>query len=250
MKSMNEYREFLKDTIRKQTDFSKTDQAMKKPAPPIEKPHADDAFTIELPGPDDWKDIEDKGFLACTKNRRSHRKFSDEPLTIEELAFLCWTTQGIQMQLSEATAFRTVPSAGCRHAFETYLWIMNVKGFTPGCYRYLPMEHKLVKEFETDNMRDKVAEACNGQKFAGTASVVFFWSTIPYRMEWRYSYASHKVIAMDSGHVCQNLYLACEVINAGTCAIASYNQPVADSLLRIDGEEEFVIYISPVGKLP
>jgi len=43
-------------------------------------------------------------------------------------------------------------------------------------------------------------------------------------MEWRYDLASHKVIAIDAGHVCQNLYLACEAIGAGTCAIAAYNK--------------------------
>jgi hypothetical protein len=31
-------------------------------------------------------------------------------------------------------------------------------------------------------------------------------------MERRYALAAHKVIALDAGHVCQNLYLACEAI--------------------------------------
>ena len=46
-------------------------------------------------------------------------------------------------------------------------------------------------------------------------------------MEWRYSLAAHKVIAIDVGHVCQNLYLACEAIGAGTCAVAAYDQDSA-----------------------
>ncbi len=68
-------------------------------------------------------------------------------------------------------------------------------------------------------------------------------------MEWRYHLAAHKVIAIDVGHVCQNLYLACESIGAGTCAIAAYDQEAFDRLLRIDGKDEFVIYLSPVGKV-
>ena len=67
-------------------------------------------------------------------------------------------------------------------------------------------------------------------------------------MEWRYGLAAHKVIAPDAGHVCQNLYLACEAISAGTCAIAAYHQERMDALLRVDGEEEFTIYLAPVGK--
>ena len=61
--------------------------------------------------------------------------------------------------------------------------------------------------------------------------------------------AAHKVIAIDAGHVCQNLYLACEAIQAGTCAVAAYNQKLTDNLLRVDGEDEFAIYMAPVGKV-
>jgi SagB-type dehydrogenase family enzyme len=68
-------------------------------------------------------------------------------------------------------------------------------------------------------------------------------------MEWRYGPVSHKVIAMDAGHAAQNLYLACEAINSGTCAIAAYNQEYVDELLGLDGVDEFVIYLAPVGKL-
>ena len=71
---------------------------------------------------------------------------------------------------------------------------------------------------------------------------------LPYRMEWRYGIAAHKVIALDAGHVCQNLYLACEAIGAGTCAIAAYDQEVIDELLRIDGENELTIYLASVGR--
>ena len=63
-------------------------------------------------------------------------------------------------------------------------------------------------------MPQKLTEATLGQAFVGQAAVVFIWTTIPYRMEWRYGLASHKVIAVDAGHVCQNLYLACEAIEA------------------------------------
>ena len=55
-------------------------------------------------------------------------------------------------------------------------------------------------------------------------------------MEWRYGPAAHKVIVLDAGRVCQNLYLACEAISAGTCAVAAYDQEPTDGLLKIDGK--------------
>lgn len=78
--------------------------------------------------------------------------------------------------------------------------------------------------------------------------MVFVWATVPYRMEWRYRQAAHRVILIDAGHVCQNLYLACEAIGAGTCAVAAYDQEALDALLQLDGEEQFALYLAPVGK--
>ena len=60
---------------------------------------------------------------------------------------------------------------------------------------------------------------------------------------------SHKDIAIEAGHVCQNLYLACEGISSGTCGIAAYNQKLIDTLIEVDGKDEFVVYLSPVGKV-
>jgi len=53
----------------------------------------------------------------------------------------------------------------------------------------------------------------------------------------------------DAGHICQNLYLACEAIGAGTCAVNGYNQLAMDALLGLDGEDEFTVYLAPVGKV-
>ena len=94
-----------------------------------------------------------------------------------------------------------------------------------------------------------VARLSNGQIFVGQAAVAFIWSVIPYRTEWRYAGVSHKAVAIDSGHLCQNLYLACEGIGAGTCAIGAYDQAKMDALIGVDGEDEFVIYMAPVGKI-
>jgi len=57
------------------------------------------------------------------------------------------------------------------------------------------------------------------------------------------------VILMDVGHVCQNLYLATADAGAGTCAIAAFHQELMDELVGVDGEDEFVIYLAPVGKI-
>ena len=246
---MQHYRFFLKDTIRKQIDFSKTDQNRGFDPPPIEKPVPDKAVKIDLSEVHAGKAISNISLLEAIRNRRSHRTFSNLRLTMEELSFLLWATQGIRGRIDRGHAYRNVPSAGCRHALETYLCVLNVERLETGVYRYLPLEHQLLFEFTEDRLHEKIVEAVFDQPYPGKAAVTFIWTAVPYRMEWRYDLAAHKVIAIDAGHVCQNLYLACEAIGAGTCAIAAYDQEAMDRLLRIDGIDEFAIYMAPVGRV-
>lgn len=243
------YRYFLKDSVRLTIDFSRTDQNKGVSPPPIEKPFEKDRERIDLIPGDSWKNIAPVELVSAIINRRSHRKFLDEPLVLEDLSFLLWATQGIQEQITAGTALWTVPSAGCRHALETYLCVLNITGLKTGIYRYLPVEHQLILESTVEGLREKIIMATLGQSFIGTAPVTFIWTTIPYRMEWRYDIAAHKVILLDAGHACQNLYLACSAIGAGTCAVAAYNQSVTDKLLGVDGKDEFTVYLAPVGKI-
>lgn len=243
------YRYFLKDSIRKEIDFTKTDQSSGVKPPPVQKPYCADLKTIDLIRPKAFSGISRKDLTEAIHDRKSHRHFKDQPLTIGELSFLLWATQGIRRQVDAATAMRTVPSAGARHAFETYLCIFNVEGVQEGIFRYLPLEHQLLFIGERPDLRSSLIHASFNQFFSGSSAVTFIWSAIPYRMEWRYDLAAHKVILLDAGHVCQNLYLACEAIGAGTCAIAAYDQELIDDLIGLDGNDEFVIYMAPVGKV-
>lgn len=241
-------RYFLTDRIREDVNFQLTPQNQGEPPPPVQKPVPPNARIIALPGPESWS-IPSCELQAAIARRQSHRRFSNEPLSLDELSFLLWATQGVRRKLHEAAVLRTVPSAGCRHPFETYLAVFRVDGVEEAIYRYLPLDHALVFLKSQPRLPVYVTAAAHGQSFAGHAAVTFLWSALPSRTEWRYAEASYKVMALDAGHVCQNLYLACEAIGAGTCAIAAYNQTVADQLLDLDGDEEFVIYIAPVGKV-
>ncbi len=227
--------------------------------PAIQKPVDGSFKIIDLPVVE--KDIvKNNDLYSCIKSRRSRRAYSDTPISIEELSFLLWSTQGVQKMIPayKKTGYitlRPVPSAGGRHSFETYLAVNNVEGLEKGIYLYLPVEHKLAFSHSEEQLKEKLIYAYGGENYQeeaqwfGKAPVVFLWSCIPYRGEWRYHMEAHRLMLIDIGHVCQNLYLACESIECGACAIAGYVQKEFDDLLHIDGEEEYVIYLSAVGKL-
>ena len=243
MRSIEDYREFLKANVWPEWERIERDQAKGIPHPPWQKPAPEGAALIDLVAPEDLT-VGTMPLIEAINRRRSRRKYLQEALSMEELSFLLWTTQGVQRVREGGVAtLRTVPSAGARHPFETYLLVHRVMGLEPGLYRYLALDHKLC--FLRPSADLEVPEGW----FLHNCAVVFAWTVIPYRTEWRYSILSHKPIALDAGHVCQNLYLACEAIGAGTCAIGAYTQADMDALVEVDGVEEFTIYVAPVGKI-
>lgn len=226
-----------------------TDQRMKVPPPPLQKSYPENAELIDLIPPDDLT-VGRMELLEAINRRKSHRRYTAEPLTAEELSFLLWTVQGVHETDEKGIATRrTVPSGGARHPFELYLAVNRVDGLEPGLYRYLPLDHKLYFLWPDSELNKKVATACRQQAFIGNGAVVFIWTAVPYRSEWRYSAVAHKMIAIDAGHSCQNLYLASGAIGAGVCAIGAYHQEEMDSLLKVDGKEELTIYAGVIGKI-
>jgi SagB-type dehydrogenase family enzyme len=245
---VNSQRAFLKSDRWEEWRASETDQKRRVPPLPPEKPYPEGATLIDLIAPEKLT-VGNAPLREVIGRRRSRRRFTGESLTAEELSFLLWATQGVrQVTPDSARSQRTVPSAGARHPFETYLFVQRVEGLSPGLYRYLPVEHKLCALSRSGDLGERVSDALHGQ-YVRDSAVVFLWTAIPYRTEWRYTFMSPKVIALDAGHLCQNLYLASEAIGAGTCAIGAYDQTKADALLDVDGKDEFVIYAAPVGRI-
>lgn len=238
-------RDLLKNHAWGSLDGFVSDQAKGVPCPPWQKVPPDAAPDVLLPQHDGLGGMPLREAIG---KRRSRRKFLPDPVEAVQLSYLLWAVQGLQNLFREGQAsFRTVPSGGARHPFETVLVVRSVSGIEAGRYRYMPSQHGLVREGDAPS-REEVKAACLGQSFVGDAPVVFFWTAVPYRTEWRYGPASQKLVALDCGHVCQNLYLACESIGCGTCAVGAYDQALADRVAGVDGVDEFVIYIAPVGR--
>ncbi|MFP4345508.1 MAG: SagB/ThcOx family dehydrogenase [Anaerolineales bacterium] len=240
-------RRFLKADVWEEMET--TDQRRGKPHPPLQRPYPEAAPLISLVPMDELSLDLSTTVADAIAHRQSVRRYADEELTLEELSFLLWSTQGVRyVHPSGRALFRTVPSAGARHPFETYLVIRRVADLAVGLYRYLSLGHQLSLIRTAPDLPEKAAAACHRQSFVADAAVTFFWTAVPYRTEWRYGEAAAKLVALDAGHVCENLYLAAAAVGCGACAIAAYNQSLVDDLLGVDGEEEFAIYVAPVGK--
>ena len=178
-------RELLKGYHAGDAGAEETDQQQKLPSISPMKEKIGKG-TISLPK--DFQELTVQGnLLELIAERKSRRQYQEKPLTLLELSYLLWATQGVR------------------------------------------------------NM-------------AGHKNPVTFRNALPYRTEWRYGQKAAKYILLDAGHVCENLYLACQSIGCGTCAIGAYDQDYLDELLGFEpgpsGEKDYecAVYAAPVGK--
>ena len=230
------------------------EQSMDPPAaagleePLAAKPAAAGATVIPLPEPGLLPDV-NVNFLELVELRSSIRQYSQEELSLEDLSYLLWCTQGVKMVLPNGDSRRNVPSAGGRHAFETYLYIQRVEGLAPGLYRFLAFDHALVLEAGKEEIEEAFLASFKAENMVKNSAVAFVWATIPGRMYRRFGNRAYRYLFLDAGHVCENLYLAGQTIHVGICAIGAFYDDKLNRVLGLDGEEEFAIYGATAGKM-
>ena len=161
---------------------SDSDQRQGLPQPAVQKPVPPGARLIDLPAPDSFS-FDQVSVLQALRNRKSRRDYRPQPLSLSELAFLCWAAQGVREYEPKANVLRrTAPSAGARQPFETYLGVMRVEGVEAGLYRYLSIQHQLCLLNADPDIAEKMAKFCSG--FArGSASHLHLDShPLPHRV--------------------------------------------------------------------
>jgi SagB-type dehydrogenase family enzyme len=231
----------------KYPNMGRPDQGRGMPQPPLELDWDRTRKPIPLPAPQAIR-LGGLSVREAIDQRRTLRAYSRAPLSLEELSYLLWCTQGVQQIVPGFRTMRTVPSAGARHAFETYLCLNNVSGLAPGLYRFLALDHALIGENPRSDFAERLAEACLGQETVKTCAATFIWTAVAYRMTYRYGERGYRYLYLDAGHTCQNLYLSAEAIGCGVCAIAAFSDDEVNRLLGLDGKDRFAIYLGTVGK--
>lgn len=226
-----------------------SDQQQGLPQPALQIPVDEMAVLIDLPAPGDVQ-VKAMDLRQAIEQRVSVRRYAARALSMSELSYLLWCTQGVkEVRPDGYCLLRTVPSAGARHAFETYLLVNHVDGLKPGLYRFLSIEHKLLEVDLAPGIADRITRACLGQRFVQTGAVTFIWVAVVYRMAWRYGQRGYRYLHLDAGHVCQNLYLAAQSVDCGVCAIAAFDDQDLGQIVGVDGQEQFPIYLAALGKM-
>lgn len=233
------------------TRYSEMGESLQKqgivPQPLLELPFPSDGVRIPLVKPVEIR-VPHMDLRTAIEQRRTIRTYWDQPLTLEELSYLLWASQGVKHISNRPSTARTVPSAGARHAFETLVLVNRVDGLKPGLYRYLAIEHELLQLTLDAEINSRITKAALEQSQIATSAVTLIWVAVVERMFWRYMERGYRYLHLDAGHACQNLSLAAEQIACGICPIAAFDDELMNTVLSLDGLDQFVVYLASVGK--
>ncbi len=238
-------RDFMRRTQFKLMDPS--DQQLNRPGPPSFYPPHPSLPLIDLPDPQ-TVELTDISLRRAIDDRKSEREFLlDRSLTLAELSYLLWATQGVR-EADQHDAFKTVPSAGARHPFETFILPNRVEGLDVGLYRYVGPEHKIQSLNAPDGISELIAATNLQPELIQNSAVTFIWSAVTYRTTWRYGDRGYRYIHLEAGHIGQNLYLAAQAAGCGVCCTAAFNDDDLNRVLGLDGADHFAVYMGTLGK--
>ncbi len=189
----------------------------------------------------------------CLAQRRSVRRYSNQPLKLAEVSQLLWAAYGVTQPVPDAPqlrgGLRTAPSAGALYPLELYVVAGNVTGLAPGVYRYRSETRDLVLVAAGDK-RPALFHAAASQTCVKDAPASLVYTAVFSRTTGKYgTRGRQRYVCMDLGHSAENVYLQCGSMGLGTCAIGAFHDDAVKLVVRMTKEEE-PLYIMPVGRLP
>jgi SagB-type dehydrogenase family enzyme len=228
-------------------DFSTVDMILRIPEPPSEMPVPEGANIIKLPLPRRIK-VADVPVRAALEKWKPIAFFPRSSITLKELSFLLWYTQGFRKREAGQVRLRNVPSSGSRYPIDTYFVAGEVEGLSTGMYRYLPASHSIVVLREDSDLPFAMGTASMNFKIVTRAAVTFLWVAVPYRSVWALGNRGYRSVLIEAGHICQALIMASSCISCDVHPIDLFHDQMIRQLAGLDPESQWPLYIAAVGK--
>jgi SagB-type dehydrogenase family enzyme len=181
------------------------------------------------PGHTDWTATLSDVLLR----RRSVRDYSEQPLTLEQIARLLWAAQGV----TGLGGLRTAPSAGAMYPLRTYLVAFLVKGLAKGLYRYDPDSHEL-ETLGRGDRRKRMVKAASGQDCADQCAAMVLLTADLRRMKREYGDAAGTLARIEAGHIGQNFLLAATALGLGAICLGKTDSSLTQQALELPDAEE------------
>ena len=213
-------------------------------APPFKEDLSAD--TVELPHPA----LPDAPLADAIAARTSCRRFRQEAIPLGQVSDLLHSAYGVlgTVDLWGEFCERPVPSGGGLYPLELYVLTQNVDGLRGGAYHYVPIAH-LLEVVRPDPLPSLLtSEMFLGQPYLSDAAAIVVLTGVVERSLWKYEDRGYRYLLLEAGHVAQNLNLCAAALGLGSLSLGGFFDEDVGALLRLDDDEEVVLYGIAVGQ--
>lgn len=178
------------------------------------------------------------------KQRRTIRDFQERTLSLNHLAQLLWSAQGIT-DLTKGR--RAAPSGGALYPLDIYILIgeNGVEKMEAGIYHYLPKEHSMSMILKGDR-RWEISSASSSQVWMAKAPVIIIITAEYRRITGKYGERGIRYALIEVGHVGQNVFLQAEALGLGAGIVGAFNDSEVSKVAGLPAEHEPLLMM-PVG---
>lgn len=169
--------------------------------------------------------------------RHSVRSYKPDALTPEQLSQVLWAAQGLSPR--KQFIARNAPSAGGIYPMEIYVLDKT------GIYQYQPKNHSL-KLLKAGDARKPLCDSAYGQAYITQAPVDIVLAGDVAKCAKRYGDRAPRYVAMEAGHIGQNISLEAVALGLGTVMIGAFDDEKANEVLGLP-DNLITFYIIPVG---
>ena len=189
------------------------------------------AQTIKLPEPQTELEFP---LMKALEIRRSIRKWTNTPVSEQDLSNLLWAACGITKKAyGNVKCKRTAPSACNAQEIRVYLLLEK------GVYLYQEENHELVEIISVD-----IREHTGTQKMMRSApmGLVFVADLSRMTAPFLRSEEAKKFSAwVDTGFISQNVYLYCAASNLATVVLSLVDREKLHELMQLEEHEKIVL---------
>lgn len=179
------------------------------------------------------------------RDRRSHRYFLDEPMSLAQLSAVLLAGNGITAR--GTVDLRAAPSGGALYPVDLYAVVHNIDGLQPGLYHFQVSDSSL-ELVQSGDFADKMHVAANEQDAVGRSPVTLIMAARFDRSTQKYADRGYRYTYIEAGAICENIYLEATALGLGTVAVGSFNDAEVNAFLGVDGLREAALLLMPVGR--
>ena len=175
-------------------------------------------------------------FEEALAKRRSVREFSTKDLKRTQIGQLAWAGQGVT---DAQRGFRTAPSAESLYPMELYIATKN------GLFTYQPTEHSLT-ELSDQDIRSALARTTLTPEPVAMAPCSIIIAGSSRKIAARVGDKARTFVAMEAGHIAQNIQLQAVCMGLGSVPIAGLDPAAVRRVCPMPRGLE-PLYVIPVG---